>query len=45
MTFNGYLFAAYLVIWTLIFIYLLFLHRKQKKIGEELKRLSRVLKE
>lgn len=45
MTVNGYLFSAYLVIWTLIFVYLVYLHRKQKELARELTDLSRIVKE
>ena len=44
MTVNGYLFSAYLVIWTLIFFYLLFLYRKQRELARDLRDLSERLK-
>ena len=39
----SYLFAAYVVIWTLLFVYLVHLHRKQKELGRELERLSETM--
>jgi CcmD family protein len=42
---NLYLFFGYAVLWTLIFIYLVFLHRRQRQMCEDLGRLTRTLKE
>ncbi len=36
MSANGYLFSAYLLIWILLFCYLVFLHRRQRRIADEL---------
>lgn len=36
---NGYLFAGYLVIWTILFLYLVYLTRQQKRVNKELKSL------
>ncbi len=41
MNVNAYLFAAYVVIWTILFVFLVVLHRKQKDVGERLKEISR----
>jgi CcmD family protein len=41
MNVNGYLFAAYCIIWIILFIYLVVLHKKQKEVGEQLAELSR----
>ncbi|MBI4446247.1 MAG: CcmD family protein [Acidobacteria bacterium] len=37
---NTYLFAGYVVVWTVLFLYLLFLNKRQRQIGEDLKSLS-----
>lgn len=37
---NPYLFAGYAVVWTILFLYLLYLNKKQRELGEELKSLS-----
>lgn len=42
MSVNGYLFAAYLLIWILLFCYLVFLHRRQRRIAEELAQLAEI---
>lgn len=36
----GYLFAAYMVIWTLLFAYLLHITRTQRRLGRRLDSLS-----
>ena len=36
----GYLFAAFTIIWMLIFGYLFFLHRKQRNLQREVKLLK-----
>ena len=36
----SYLFAAYTVIWTLLFIFLLFLHRRQREVQSRLESLK-----
>jgi len=36
---NWYLFAGYAVFWTLIFAYVVYLHRKQSELTKELERL------
>ena len=36
----GYLFAAYMVIWTLLFAYLLHIARYQRRLGRRLDSLS-----
>ncbi|MFQ5739453.1 MAG: CcmD family protein [Acidobacteriota bacterium] len=40
MSVNGYLFSAYLVIWTILFFYLVYLNRKQQEVGKQLKALT-----
>ncbi|MDA2930776.1 CcmD family protein [Acidobacteria bacterium AH-259-O06] len=40
---NAYLFAGYVVIWTILFSYLLYLTREQKQINKKLKSLSETL--
>ncbi len=40
MTVNGYLFAAYTVIWTILFIFVWLVHRRQKELAQELKDIS-----
>ena len=40
MSINGYLFAAYLVIWIVLFIYLVYLNRRQKQVALQLKDLA-----
>jgi len=37
----GYLFAAYMVIWTLLFAYLLHITRTQRRLGRRLDSLSK----
>ena len=37
---NTYLFVAYSVVWAVIFLYLLYLNKRQRQLGEELKALS-----
>ncbi|MBI3940834.1 MAG: CcmD family protein [Acidobacteria bacterium] len=37
---NYYLFAAYSLVWTALFIYIFALHRKQKAIEEKLRNLA-----
>ena len=34
------LIAAYVIIWTILFLYLFYLHRKQKEVARQLKALS-----
>lgn len=41
---NAYLFAGYVLVWTILFLYLLYLNKKQRRIGEELKSLSESLR-
>ena len=43
MTVNGYLFAAYTVIWTILFIFVWLVHRRQKELSRELKDISKRL--
>lgn len=38
---NLYLFAGYLVIWTILFLYIVFLQRRQQRLHRELEALSR----
>jgi CcmD family protein len=38
---NLYLFAGYLVIWTILFLYIVFLERRQQRLHRELEALSR----
>lgn len=45
MTVNGYLFAGYAVLWTAIFLYLVFLHRRQQRLNRELKSLAESFQE
>ncbi len=40
MTSNPYLFAAYLAVWTVLFVYLFFVHRRQKAISKDLRHFS-----
>jgi len=42
---NGFLFAAYVVIWTVLFLYLFHLTRRQKQVTKELESLSKKLRE
>lgn len=42
---NAYLFAGYSVIWVLLFLYLLFMHRRQQRLNRELKGLAKALEE
>lgn len=41
---NPYLFAGYAVVWTVLFLYLLYLNKKQREIGNELRSLSETLR-
>jgi CcmD family protein len=41
---NGYLFAGYTVIWTILVLYLLYLNKKQRQMSEKLKTLSQALR-
>ena len=41
----GYLFAAFTVIWALVFGYVLFLFIKQKKLRQDLESLKETIKE
>ena len=41
---SAYLFAIYLVVWTVLFLYLVYLTRQQSQIGRELRSLSDRLK-
>jgi CcmD family protein len=40
-----YLFAGYLVIWTILFFYLVYLTRSQKQVNDRLKSLSETLQQ
>ncbi len=40
---STYLFAGYLVIWTIFFLYLLFLLRTQKRVSEKLHSLAEMV--
>ncbi len=40
-----YLFFGYLVIWTVLFFYLVFLARSQKQVNDRLKALSETLQQ
>ena len=40
-----YLFFGYVVIWTILFFYLVFLTRSQKQVNEKLKSLSETLQQ
>lgn len=40
---NLYLFFGYAVFWSLLFAYLVFLHRQQRQVSEELRELSGAL--
>lgn len=40
-----YLFFGYLVIWTILFIYLVYLTRSQKQVNDRLKSLSETLQQ
>ena len=37
----SYLFAAYTVIWTLLFVFLVFMHRRQREVQTRLESLAR----
>lgn len=37
---NSYLFAAYLVVWTVLFFFLVYLSRQQSRIGRDLETFS-----
>ncbi|MDA2933879.1 CcmD family protein [Acidobacteria bacterium AH-259-D05] len=41
----NYLFAGYLVIWTILFLYLVYLARTQKQVSAKLEALSQRLQE
>ena len=41
----GYLLAAFTAVWAVLFIYLLYLLNKQKKLRQEIDSLKEVLKE
>ena len=41
----SYLFAAYTVIWTLLFVFLVFMHRRQQQVQAQLESLARQLEE
>ncbi len=41
----SYLFAAYTVIWTLLFVFLLFIHKRQREVQARLENLARRQKE
>lgn len=40
-----YLFAGYVVIWTILFFYLVYLTRSQKQVNDKLKSLSETLQQ
>ena len=40
-----YLFLGYAVIWTILFIYLVYLTRSQKQVNDKLKSLSEILQQ
>ena len=40
-----YLFFGYVVIWTILFIYLVYLTRSQKQVNDKLKSLSETLQQ
>lgn len=40
-----YLFFGYVVIWTILFIYLVYLTRSQKQVNDKLKSLSEILQQ
>jgi CcmD family protein len=42
---NFYLFSAYAVFWLLVFGYLVFLHKRQKRLSKELEELTSLLEE
>jgi len=42
---NWYLFVGYAIFWTLIFAYVVYLHRAQRGLGRELEELQRSLKD
>lgn len=41
----GYLFAAYTIIWAVVFGYVLFMHRKQKKLQQQIDLLRKSVDE
>ncbi len=43
MTVNAYLFSAYVVIWTILFVYLCFLHKKHREVNRQLNELVDML--
>ena len=40
MTVNGYLFAAYTVVWTILFVFVWLVYRRQKQLSRELRDIS-----
>ena len=42
---NGYLFAGYTVIWSILLVYLLYLNKKQRQISKKLQSLSEALQQ
>ncbi len=42
---NGYLFAGYTVIWTILLVYLLYLNKKQRQISKRLRAVSEALRQ
>jgi CcmD family protein len=42
---NGYLFAGYTVIWTILLVYLLYLNKKQRQISKRLRSVSEALRQ
>ena len=41
----GFLYAGYLIIWIGLFLYLMYLHLKQSSLENEIKNLSKLVKE
>jgi CcmD family protein len=42
---NWYLFAGYAVFWVLVFVYLLYLHRRQSELARAVRELQEALRE
>ena len=41
----NYLFAGYMVVWTILFFYLLYLNRRQREIAVQLESIERRIRE
>lgn len=41
----SFLFTAYVIIWTVLFFYLLYLNKRQRELGDKIKSLSESLQD